>query len=297
MTQSIGFVGLGIMGLPMAKNLLNAGYSVIGYNRSKPRLKELVKSGGTSAKTAKEVAENAQIVITCLPNSKSVSNTIFQNEGLAEGFHNGSILIDCSTISPKVTVEIAETLNNSGVSLLDAPISGGEEGAINGSLSIMVGGDLNLLNQHMDIFQSMGATITHCGKNGAGQITKACNQIIVASQMVGVSEALLLAKKSGVDLNSVISAISQGAASCWTLTNRAPDMIKGDFTPGFFAEYQYKDLCIAVDSGREFGSPMPQTMVAHELYKSMVENGMGRDGNSGVLQILELLARTTTRAD
>ena len=146
MTQSIGFVGLGIMGLPMAKNLLNAGYSVIGYNRSKHRLNELVKSGGTSAKTAKEVAENAQIVITCLPNSKSVSNTIFQNEGLAEGFHNGSILIDCSTISPKVTVEIAETLSNSGVSLLDAPITGGEEGAINGSRSTMVGGEPHVLN-------------------------------------------------------------------------------------------------------------------------------------------------------
>ena len=294
MTQSIGFVGLGIMGLPMAKNLLNAGYSVIGYNRSKPRLQEFVKAGGTPAKTIKDVAENAQIVITCLPNPQTVSDVIFQNEGLFEGFQNGSTLIDCSTISPKTTVEIAEKLTNSGVSLLDAPISGGEEGAINGSLSIMVGGDSDLLSQHMDVFKSMGTTITYCGKSGAGQIAKACNQIIVASQMVGVSEAVLLAKKAGVDLDSVISAISQGAASCWTLTNRAPDMIKGDFTPGFFAEYQYKDLCIAVDSGREFGSPMPQTMVAHELYKSMVENGMGKDGNSGVLQILELLAGTTT---
>tara|TARA_A100001037_G_scaffold306758_1_gene355076 strand:- start:10637 stop:11524 length:888 start_codon:yes stop_codon:yes gene_type:complete len=290
MTKLIGFIGLGIMGLPMAKNLLTAGYSVLGYNRSSPRLEDLVRSGGMAANTPKEVAEKAQIIIMCLPNSNSVSEVLFQNQGLMEGLQDGSILIDCSTISPTVTVDIAQKLMESGISLLDAPISGGEEGAINGTLSIMVGGDIVLLDQHMDIFQAMGTTITYCGQNGAGQIAKACNQIVVASQMVGVSEALLLAKKSGADLESVVSAISQGAASCWTLTNRAPDMIKGDFSPGFFAEYQYKDLCIAVDSGREFGSPMPQTMVAHELYKSMIQNGMGRDGNSGVLKILELLA-------
>jgi 2-hydroxy-3-oxopropionate reductase len=297
MTQLIGFIGLGIMGFPMAKNLLKSGYSVIGYNRSEHNLKELVNMGGVAAKNPKEVAEKAQIIITCLPNSKSVLDVVFQKEGLIDGFQPESILIDCSTISPKVTIELSKKLSNSNISLLDAPISGGEEGAIKASLSIMVGGSKKLLECHMDLFLAMGETITHCGENGSGQIAKACNQIVVAAQMVGVSEALLLAKKSGADIEAVVSAISGGAASCWTLSNRAPDMIRGNFEPGFFAEYQYKDLKIATDAGREFGSPMPQTMVAHELYKSMVETGMGRDGNSGVLKILQLLAGTKARIE
>ncbi|HKJ59097.1 MAG TPA: NAD(P)-dependent oxidoreductase, partial [Halobacteriales archaeon] len=191
----------------------------------------------------------------------------------------------------------AEAFAEMGVDMLDAPISGGEEGAIEGTLSIMVGGDPDVLEAHMDVFRAMGETITHTGPSGAGQTTKACNQIVVAAQMVGVSEALMFAKKAGADLEAVVEAISGGAAGCWTLDNRAPRMIRGNFEPGFFASYQYKDLRIATDAGEAFGAPMPSTELAHELYKSMEENGMGRDDNSGVLQVVELLAGEEARID
>jgi 3-hydroxyisobutyrate dehydrogenase-like beta-hydroxyacid dehydrogenase len=184
-----------------------------------------------------------------------------------------------------------------GASSIETPISGGEEGAIEGTLSIMVGGDERVLDEQMDVLEVMGETITHCGPNGAGQTTKACNQIVVAAQMVGVSEALVFAANAGADLEAVVDAISGGAAGCWTLDNRAPEMIRGDFDPGFFAEYQYKDLRIATDAGQAFGAPMPQTELAHELYKSMVENGMGKDDNSGVMQVLEMLAGGEARVE
>jgi 3-hydroxyisobutyrate dehydrogenase-like beta-hydroxyacid dehydrogenase len=161
----------------------------------------------------------------------------------------------------------------------------------------MVGGDEGALEAQMELLEVMGETVTHCGPEGAGQTTKACNQIVVAAQMVGVSEALVFADRAGADMEAVVDAISGGAAGCWTLDNRAPEMIHGDFEPGFFAEYQYKDLRIATDAGEAFGAPMPQTELAHELYKSMVNNGMGRDDNSGVMQVIELLAGGEARAE
>ncbi|MFC7007362.1 NAD(P)-dependent oxidoreductase [Halalkalicoccus salilacus] len=196
-----------------------------------------------------------------------------------------------------MTEAVAERLADAGATLLDAPISGGEEGAIEGTLSIMVGGDEGALEEQMDVLDVLGETITHCGPSGAGQTTKACNQIVVAAQMVGVSEALVFAHNAGADLEAVVDAISGGAAGCWTLDNRAPNMIQGDFDPGFFAEYQYKDLRIATDAGEAFGSPMPQTALAHELYKTMVQNEMGRDDNSGVMQVLEMMAGDEARVD
>jgi 3-hydroxyisobutyrate dehydrogenase-like beta-hydroxyacid dehydrogenase len=161
----------------------------------------------------------------------------------------------------------------------------------------MVGGDEDELDAQMDILEVMGETITHCGPSGAGQTTKACNQIVVAAQMVGVSEALVFADKAGANLEAVVDAISGGAAGCWTLDNRAPDMIHGDFEPGFFADYQYKDLRIAAEAGENFGAPTPQTAVAHELYKTMVENDMGRDDNSGVMQVIEMMAGEEARVE
>jgi 3-hydroxyisobutyrate dehydrogenase-like beta-hydroxyacid dehydrogenase len=206
-------------------------------------------------------------------------------------------VIDHSTISPTVAEEIADELAEQGVAMLDAPISGGESGAIEGTLSIMVGGDEDALDEQRDILDVMGETVTHCGPSGAGQTTKACNQIVVAAQMVGVSEALVFAGQAGADLEAVVDAISGGAAGCWTLDNRAPNMIHGEFDPGFFAQYQYKDLRIATDAGEAFGSPMPQTELAHELYKSMVQNDMGRDDNSGVMQVLEMMAGSSVHVE
>ena len=292
--KTVGFIGLGIMGLPMAKNLIDAGYDVIGNNRSQEPVQELEDYGGDSADTPAAVAEGSDVVLLCLPDSPDVQKVVLGNEEepnpVIDGLSSGMTLIDHSTISPTVTEEIAAELADDGVDMLDAPISGGEEGAIEGTLSIMIGGDEDAFDAQMDILEVMGETVTHCGPSGAGQTTKAANQIVVAAQMVGVSEALVFAGNAGADLEAVVDAISGGAAGCWTLDNRAPNMIQGIFEPGFFAEYQYKDLRIATDAGEAFGAPMPQTELAHELYKTMVQNDMGRDDNSGVMQVLEMMA-------
>lgn len=299
--RTVGFVGLGIMGLPMAKNLLDAGYEVVGHNRSSEPVEELVEAGGEDGGSPAGVAEASDVVLLCLPDSPDVERVVLggedEDDPLIDGLSEGMTVIDHSTISPVVAEEVAAELDEVGVKLLDAPISGGEEGAIEGTLSIMVGGDEGTLKEQRDLLDVMGETVTHCGPSGAGQTTKAANQIVVAAQMVGVSEAMVFASQAGADLESVVEAISGGAAGCWTLDNRAPDMIQGDFDPGFFAEYQYKDLRIATDAGEAFGAPMPQTELAHELYKSMVGNEMGRDDNSGVMQVIELLAGTEARAD
>jgi 3-hydroxyisobutyrate dehydrogenase-like beta-hydroxyacid dehydrogenase len=289
------------MGLPMAENLLEAGYRVVGHNRSQEPVEELVEAGGEDGGSPAGVAAESDIVLLCLPDSPDVANVVLgegqEDEPVIDGVSEGMTVIDHSTISPTVAERVADRLAEEGVAMLDAPISGGEEGAIDGSLSIMVGGDEAALEAQMDLLEVMGETVTHCGPEGAGQTTKACNQIVVAAQMVGVSEALVFADRAGADMEAVVDAISGGAAGCWTLDNRAADMIHGDFDPGFFAEYQYKDLRIATDAGEAFGAPMPQTELAHELYKSMVQNGMGRDDNSGVMQVIEMLAGGEARAD
>jgi 2-hydroxy-3-oxopropionate reductase len=298
---TVGFIGLGIMGKPMATNLLDAGYDVVGYNRSQGPVDEIDEAGGSGANSPREVAERADVVVTCLPDSPDVEAVLLgdgsEENPVIDGLSEGMTVIDCSTISPTVTEEIASELKDLGVAMLDAPISGGEEGAIEGTLSIMVGGEADVLEDYRDLLEVMGETVTHCGPNGAGQVTKACNQIVVACTNQAVSEALMLAQKAGADLEAVVNAISGGAAGCWTLDNRAPRMIRGNFEPGFFASYQYKDLRIATNAGEAFGSPMPATELTHEMYKSMVENGMGDDDNSGVLQIVELLADEEARLD
>ncbi|WP_336344313.1 NAD(P)-dependent oxidoreductase [Halalkalicoccus ordinarius] len=300
-SKTIGFIGLGIMGLPMAKNLVDAGYSVVGYNRSDEPAEELAEHGGDRGESPADVAERTDVVLLCLPDSPDVENVVLgegeESDPVIDGVSEGMTVVDHSTISPTVAETVAERLADAGASLLDAPISGGEEGAIEGTLSIMVGGDEDTLDEQMDVLEVLGETITHCGPSGAGQTTKACNQIVVAAQMVGVSEALVFAHNADADLEAVVEAISGGAAGCWTLDNRAPDMIQGEFDPGFFAEYQYKDLRIATDAGEAFGSPMPQTALANELYKTMVQNGMERDDNSGVMQVLEMMAGEEARVD
>lgn len=296
-SKTVGFVGLGIMGKPMAENLLNAGYSVVGYNRSPEAIDDLVSKGADRAATPRETGEMADVIITCLSDSEVVESLILGDGGIAEGVSDGDTVIDMSTIKPTVTERITAELDDLGVSMLDAPISGGEEGAIDGTLSIMVGGDESTLAEHRDLFEVMGETITHCGGNGAGQVTKACNQIVVSVTMEAISEALVFAEKAGADLDAVVEAISGGAAGCWALDHRAPSMIRGDFEPGFFASYQYKDLKIATDAGEAYGAPMPATELTHEMYKSMVENGHGQDDNSGILQIVEQMAGAEARVD
>jgi 2-hydroxy-3-oxopropionate reductase len=294
---TVGFIGLGIMGAPMAKNLLDAGYDVVGYNRSQEPVDEHAEYGGESGESPEDVTERVDVVITCLPDSPVVEDVLRREDGVLEGVSEGTVVVDMSTISPTTTEALAEEVSERGGEMLDAPISGGEEGAIDGSLSIMVGGDESVLEEHMDLFEVMGETVTHCGPSGAGQTTKACNQIVVAAQMVSVSEALVFAKKAGADLEAVVDAISGGAAGCWTLDNRAPSMIQGDFDPGFFASYQYKDLRIAMEAGEAFGAPMAGTAVAHELYKAMETTDRGQDDNSGVMQVIEDLAGEEARVE
>jgi 2-hydroxy-3-oxopropionate reductase len=294
---TVGFIGLGIMGAPMAKNLLDAGYDVVGYNRSQEPVDEHAEYGGESGESPEDVTERVDVVITCLPDSPVVEDVLRREDGVLEGVSEGTVVVDMSTISPTTTEALAEEVSERGGEMLDAPISGGEEGAIDGSLSIMVGGDESTLEEHMDLFEVMGETVTHCGPSGAGQTTKACNQIVVAAQMVSVSEALVFAKKAGADLEAVVDAISGGAAGCWTLDNRAPSMIQGDFDPGFFASYQYKDLRIAMEAGEAFGAPMAGTAVAHELYKAMETTDRGQDDNSGVMQVIEDLAGEEARVE
>jgi 2-hydroxy-3-oxopropionate reductase len=293
--RTIGFVGLGIMGLPMAKNLVDAGYTVVGHNRSQAPVEELDDYGGEAAVDATDAAGRSDVVITCLPDSAVVDSVV--REEIMPGLSEEMTVIDMSTISPTVTEDLAADLAEMGVDMLDAPISGGEEGAIEGTLSIMIGGEEDVVEAHRDLFEVMGETVTHTGPNGAGQTTKACNQIVVSAQMVAVSEALVFAEKAGADLEAVVDAISGGAAGCWTLDNRAPSMIQGDFEPGFFAGYQYKDLRIATDAGEAYGAVMPQTELAHELYKTMEQNGMERDDNSGVMQVIEMLSGTEARVE
>lgn len=297
--QIIGFIGLGIMGQPMAKNLIDAGYTVIGYNRSEGPVNELVEYGGHKGESPADVGEKADIIITCLPNSPHVKDVVLgdNEDGLISGMGRGETLIDMSTISPVVAEEIAETLNENGIDMLDAPISGGEEGAIEGTLSIMVGGEPTVLDSNREILQELGDNITHCGSNGSGQVTKACNQIVVGGTHQAVAEALMLAECAGTDLEAVLEAITPGAANCWSLEARAPDVIRGNFEPGFFSSYQYKDLRIATDAGKEYGAPMPSTSVAHEMYKAMENTGRGQDDHSAVIQILEDMAGEKARID
>ncbi|MFB6352489.1 MAG: 2-hydroxy-3-oxopropionate reductase [Halobacteriales archaeon] len=296
-SPTVGFIGLGIMGLPMASNLVAAGYDVVGHNRSPEPVETLVDRGGDGAETARETAERADVVITCLPDTDTVERVVRKDDGVLAGAEAGTTLIDMSTISPTTTEALAAALEERGVAMLDAPISGGERGAIEGTLSIMVGGDPAVLEANRELLEVMGSTVTHCGPSGSGQVAKACNQIVVAGTYLAVSEALVFAAKAGADLQAVVDAISGGAAGCWVLDNRADRMIRGNFEPGFFADYQYKDLRIATEAAQAYGAPLFATATAHELFKAMSATGLGRADHSAVIQMLERLAGAEARLD
>jgi 2-hydroxy-3-oxopropionate reductase len=297
MADTVGFVGTGIMGKPMAENTLAAGYDVVAHNRSPEPVEELAEQGATPADTPAAVAEAADVTITVLPDTEAVRTVLTGEDGILEGLSEGDVYVDMSTIAPGATEEFAELVADEGASMLDAPISGGEEGAIEATLSIMVGGEEETFEAVYDVFDAMGETITLTGGHGAGQVTKAANQIIVGCTHQAVSEALLLAHSAGADLEKVLDAISGGAASCWSLHERAPRVIRGEFDAGFFSSYQYKDLRIATHAGEEYGVPMPETEIAHEMYKSMETMGLGEDDHSAVIQVIERLADEEARIE
>lgn len=290
MSLKIGYIGLGLMGKPIARNILKAGFDLTVHNRSRESVRELVGEGAHEAYSPKEVAQQVDVVFTNLPDSPDVELVALGEEGIFEGAHRGLIFVDNSTIKPANTKMIGKRLAEEGVTMLDAPVSGGDIGAKNGTLTIMVGGPAEALEKIMPVLRSVGQRITHVGGLGDGQIAKAANQIMVAAQMVAMGELLIFAQKAGADPEKVIDAIRGGAAGCWALENKPQRLFAGERQPGFKAYMQAKDLGIVMDTAREYGVPLPSTAVNTQLFNAMLEMGMRELDNSAVLGVIEKLA-------
>lgn len=290
--SKIGFIGLGIMGKPMSRNLLKAGYEVIVYNRSSKGIQELVEAGAKAGVSPKDVAEQCSIIITMLPNSPQVREVILGPNGVLEGIHPGAIVIDMSSIAPIVSREIAEVLAGKSVRFLDAPVSGGEPKAIEGTLSIMVGGRLADFEECYSIFQAMGSSALLCGDVGAGNVTKLANQIIVAVNIAAVSEALVLATKAGVNPEAVYKAIRGGLAGSTVLDAKAPLMIERRFDPGFRIGLHIKDLNNVLETGHEIGSPLPLTASVMEMMQVLKAQGLEQADHGALVQYYEKLAQS-----
>jgi len=278
------------MGKSIARNILKAGFPLVVHNRSRAAVDELVAEGASAAFSPSEVASQVDVIFTNLPDTPDVEMVALGPGGIIEGAHEGLIFVDNSTIKPSVAQMISEKLAEKGVWALDAPVSGGDIGARNGTLTIMVGGREEALAVVYPVFEAMGKKITHIGPAGTGQIAKAANQIMVAAQMVAMGELLVFAQKSGADPRKVVEAIKGGAAQCWTLDVKPQRLFAGNRQPGFKARMQAKDLNIIMESAREFGSPLPATALATQLFNAMVEQGLGDLDNSAVIAMLEMLA-------
>jgi len=290
--MKVGYIGLGLMGKSIARNILKAGFPLVVHNRSRGAVDELAAEGATPASSADEVAPQVDVVFTNLPDSPDVEAVALGPGGIIEGAHEGLIFVDNSTIMPASARHIASALAEKGVMALDAPVSGGDIGARNGTLAIMVGGPAQALDAVRPVFEAMGKTITHIGEAGSGQVAKAANQIMVAAQMVAMGELLIFAQKAGADPRKVIEAIKGGAAQCWTLDVKPPRLFEGNRQPGFKARMQAKDLNIVIESAREFGAPLPAAAIHSQLFNAMIEQGWGDLDNSAVLAMIELLANT-----
>jgi len=286
----VGYIGLGLMGKSIARNILKAGFPVLVHNRSQAAVDELVAEAATRANSPKEVATQVDVVFTNLPDSPDVEKVVLGENGIIEGAHDGLIFVDNSTIKPASARMIAEKLSRKNVFALDAPVSGGDIGAKNGTLTIMVGGDTSTLEKVMPIFKTMGRTITHVGGAGAGQVAKAANQIMVAAQMVAMGELLVFSKKAGVDPRKVVEAIKAGAAQCWTLDVKPPRLFDGNRNPGFKAYMQLKDLRIVLDTATEYDIPVSGAETNTDLFQQMIDAGMGELDNSAVVGVIEKLA-------
>lgn len=286
----VGYIGLGLMGKSMARNVLKAGFPLVVHNRSRASVDELVAQGARAAASPAEVASQVDVVFTNLPDSPDVEGVALGEKGIIEGGHAGLVFVDNSTIKPASARLIAATLQTKGVLSLDAPVSGGDIGAKNGTLTIMVGGPSGALETALPVLQAMGKTITHVGESGAGQVAKAANQIMVAAQMVAMGELLLFARKAGVDPRKVVDAIKAGAAQCWTLDVKPPRLFSGNRNPGFKARMQLKDLRIVRETANENKMPLPATTANAVLFEKMIDMGLGELDNSAVIGVLEQLA-------
>jgi 2-hydroxy-3-oxopropionate reductase len=290
MAQVIGFIGLGIMGRPMARNLLKAGYPLIVHSRSRGPVDEIAKAGAKVGTSPREVASQSDVLITMLPNSPDVEQVVLGRDGVIEGARPGLVLLDMSTISPLVSQKIGAALAGKSVKMLDAPVSGGEKGAIDGVLSIMVGGDKAVFDNVLPIFQAMGKTITHLGPLGAGGFTKLANQIIVAINLTALGEALTLAKKAGLDRELTLTALAGGLAGSKCLDQKKPNYLAETYNPGFKIDLHYKDLGLIMESARALGVPLPATAAVQELFSALRVKGRGGLDHSAVITLLEDLA-------
>ena len=287
MDRKVGFIGLGIMGMPMARNLIKAGFEVIVYNRTTSKAEQMVSEGAKKAGSPKEVAEESSIVVTIVSDTPDVESVILGKNGVIEGIQLDSVVIDMSTISPQATQEIAIRLREKRAYMLDAPVSGGEQGAINGTLSIMVGGDAKIFDRCRPILEAMGKSIIHVGPNGMGQTVKLMNQILVAGTLNAVVEALIFAQKAGVDLEKALEAVKGGAAGSWQLSNLAPRIIKRDFQPGFMIDLIQKDLRLVMGAAEVVKTPLPVTSFIHQMYYSLQSAGEGREGTQALVKVIE----------
>jgi 2-hydroxy-3-oxopropionate reductase len=295
MQTRVGFIGLGIMGKPMAKNLIKAGFPLVVHNRSKAAVEELAKSGASTASSPKEVASQVDVIITMLPNSPDVELVVLGPNGVRDGLKKGQLFIDMSTINPIVSQKIAKELGPLGVAMVDAPVSGGEKGAIEAALSIMAGGEPPDFERALPLFQALGKTITHMGPLGAGGFTKLANQIIVAINLTAIGEALVFGAKAGVDPQKMIRALSGGLAGSKCLDQKSEKILSGDFAPGFKIDLHSKDLGLIHEAARSVGAPIPTAAFVEQLFAALRVKGRGGYDHSGVITLFEDLAGVQVR--
>ena len=295
--ERVGFVGLGIMGAPMARNALRAGFPVTVTNRTPDRARPLGEAGATVVRTPREVAERSDLVVTMVTSTTDVDAVTFGPDGIASGAHDGLLAIDMSTISPAGSRELARraAANRPPFRTLDAPVSGGEPGAIEARLAIMIGGDEADVRRATPLFEALGKTTVHIGAHGAGQACKLANQIAVALNNLGVSEALVFAKSQGIDLERTRQVIAGGAGSSWAMQNYAPKMLAGDFRPGFMVDLQQKDLRLVLDNSFAEHVSLPGTALVHALYTALQQDGGGKQGNHALLRVIERLSSIEAR--
>jgi len=288
--KRIGFIGLGLMGSGMSMNLLRAGFPLTVWNRTPSKMKPLLDAGAGGAGSPREVAEMSDVVVDIVTDSPDVEEVLLGPEGVIQGARPGTVVVDMSTISPSVTRRIAEELGKKGVRMLDAPVSGGDVGAREGTLSIMVGGEEEVYEECLPIFRAMGRTITHVGRNGMGQTVKLVNQILVGMNMLGVAEALMFARKSGVDLEKCLAAVSGGAAGSWQLTNNGAKLLRGDLEPGFKVKDYIKDLRLIMEAAADAEMPLMGTSVVQQMFRSLDAEGLRQKGTQAVIRAVEKLA-------
>lgn len=289
--MKIGFIGLGIMGKPMSKNLLKAGYSLVVCDRNPEAVKDVVAAGAESAENAKEVAKSCDVIITMLPNSPHVKEVVLGENGVVDGAKQGTTIIDMSSIAPLASREIHDEVVKKGLTMLDAPVSGGEPKAIDGTLSVMVGGDKAIFDKHYDLMKAMAGSVVYTGDIGAGNVTKLANQVIVALNIAAMSEALVLATKAGVNPELVYQAIRGGLAGSTVLDAKAPMILDRNFKPGFKIDLHIKDLQNALDTSHGVGTSLPLTAIVMEMMQALKTDGMGGCDHSALARYYETLAK------